>query len=129
MESNRQKRIGKVLQKEIAEYIRVTFLTNNIKGGVMVSVTQVSVTVDLSIAKVYVSIYPFEKAQDTLLEIEKMKYQIKHHVAVKTKNQLRKMPDLSFFIDDSLEYIKKIDEAIKGEDNPIYKIEPGKRLR
>jgi len=51
--------------------------------------------------------------------VNKLKPQIKHKIAQLTKNQLRKMPDLIFYNDDSLEYIEKIDRAVKGEDNPL----------
>ena len=52
-------------------------------------------------------------------ELNKLKPNIKHQIALLTKDQLRKMPDLTFYNDDSLEYIEKIDEAVKGEEDPI----------
>lgn len=118
METNRQRKIGGILQEDIAIIIQ-NALRNAGTQGILVSVTKVAVTTDLSIAKVYMSIFPPDKATSVLTEVQKLKSQIKHHVAQKTKNQLRRMPELSFFIDDSLEYIDTIDRAIKGIENPI----------
>lgn len=118
METNRQKKIAGVLQKDIAAVISQA-LRDSGKGSIMVSVTKVTVTTDLSISKVYMSIFPYSEAAKVLEEVKSVGAQIKHQVALKTKNQLRRMPDLEYFIDDSLEYIEKLDEAIKGEENPI----------
>lgn len=119
METNRQKKIGGILQKDIADIISHALRESGIKG-ILVSVTKVSVTTDLSISKVYMSVFPHHEAEKILKEVTAVKSQIKHQVALKTKNQLRRMPELDFYIDDSLEYIEKINTAIKGEQNPIY---------
>ncbi len=118
MESNRQKKIGGVLQRDVADVIQVALREAGIQG-ILVSVTKVSVTVDLSIAKVYMSVFPSNEAEKVLTEVNAVKSQIKHQVAQRTKNQLRRMPELSYYIDDSLEYIDNIDKAIKGKDNPL----------
>ncbi len=118
MESNRQKKIAGVLQNDLANILQ-SAVRDSGKTGVLVSVTNVSVTVDLSIAKVYVSIFPSEFSKQILEEINESKSQIKHQAAQLTKNQLRRMPDLLFFNDDSLDYIDKIDKAVKGKDNPL----------
>ncbi len=118
METNRQKKIAGVLQKDIADIISKG-LRDSGRGNVLVSVTKVSVTTDLSISKVYMSVFPPNEAQDVLKEVRAVGMQIKHQVALKTKHQLRRMPELEYFIDDSLEYIEKLDQAIKGEENPI----------
>lgn len=118
METNRQKKIAGVLQKDIAAVISQA-LRDSGKGNIMISVTKVTVTTDLSISKVYMSVFPHNEAQNVLEEVKLVGAQIKHKVALKTKNQLRRMPDLEYFVDDSLEYIEKIDEAIKGEENPL----------
>lgn len=119
METNRQKKIAGVLQKDIADVISLALRENGVKG-VLVSVTKVAVTTDLSIAKVYMSVFPHAESDKILEEVNAVKSQIKHQVALKTKNQLRKMPDLDFFVDDTLEYIEKIDKAVEGSENPIY---------
>ncbi len=118
LETNRQKKIAGVLQNDIANVITQALRSAGVKN-ILVSVTKVRVTTDLSISKVYLSVFPHEKAEEILSEINEVKHQIKHQVALLTKNQLRRMPDLEFFIDDSLEHIEKLDQAIKGNENPI----------
>ncbi len=118
METNRQKKIGGVLQSDIADVIQHALREAGIQG-ILVSVTKVSVTTDISIAKVYLSVFPHHQADKILQEVQAVKSQIKHQVAQRTKNQLRRMPELSYFIDDSLEYIDTIDKAIQGKENPI----------
>jgi ribosome-binding factor A len=118
MESNRQKKIAGVLQSDLASILQKT-LKDAGHMGILISVSKVSVTVDLSIAKVYLSIFPSEHAQKLVEEINQGKGKIKHQAAQLTKNQLRKMPDLTFYNDDSLDYIEKIDRAVKGTENPI----------
>ncbi|MDT0675411.1 30S ribosome-binding factor RbfA [Autumnicola musiva] len=117
-ETNRQKKIGGVLQRDLAD-----ILQNNLreagKTGILISVSKVKVTTDLSIAKAYISIFPSKNANDILKEIEAVKPKIKHEMAQRTKNQLRKMPDLNFYIDDSLEYIEGIEDSMKGNEDPI----------
>ncbi|MCL4130949.1 UNVERIFIED_CONTAM: hypothetical protein GTU68_062211 [Idotea baltica] len=87
--------------------------------GVLISVSKVKVTVDLSVAKVYLSIFPNDKAKELLVGIKSNTPLIRHELAQRTKNQLRRMPNLEFFVDDSLEYIDKIEQSLKGKDNPI----------
>ncbi len=118
MESNRQKKIAGIIQKDIAE-----LLQNDARSGmkgVIISITKVNVTSDLSQAKIYVSVFP-QKDRDTVIKgIQEHTSQIRYELAQRTKNQLRRMPELLFFIDDTLDYIESIDNALKGEDiNPI----------
>lgn len=87
--------------------------------GILISVSKVNVTVDLSIAKVYLSIFPNNKGKELLAGIKSNTPLIRHELAQRTKNQLRRMPNLEFFIDDSLEYIDQIEQSLKGKDNPI----------
>lgn len=118
MESNRQKKIAGLIQEDLVDVLQRAASSGGLKG-VIISVTKVSVTADLSIAKVYLSIFP-EKEAKTLLEgIKSNKPLIKHELAQRTRHQLRRMPNLEFFIDDSLDYIDKIERSLKGDDNPI----------
>lgn len=117
-ESNRQKKIAGVLQNDIAHVIQ-EMLREAGQLGIIVAVSKVSVTTDLSIAKVYLSIFPSDKAKPLLEEITKLTPRIKHQIAQLTRNQLRKMPNLTFFNDDSLDYIEGIEKAVKGVDNPL----------
>ncbi|UOB19375.1 30S ribosome-binding factor RbfA [Abyssalbus ytuae] len=118
METNRQKKIGGVIQKDIAEILQGILRDNSIKG-ILVSVTKVYVTTDLSEAKVYLSIFPNKESDRLLEEIRLQQHFIKHQLAVRTKNQLRRVPELNFYIDDSLEYIDNIEKSLKRNENPI----------
>lgn len=117
-ESQRQKKIASVLQKDLVDVLQRAATEGGLKG-VLISVTKVSVTVDLSIAKVYLSIFPNDKAQELVEGIKTNAAFIKHELAQRTKNQLRRMPALNFYIDDSLEYIDGIERSLKGLENPI----------
>lgn len=118
METNRQKKIGGVLQRDLADVLQ-QWLKDGGNHGILISVSKVKTTTDLSQAKAYLSIFPPKEAVRTMAEIKSIKPQLKHKLAQRTKNQLRKMPELEFFLDDSLGYIEKIEQAIKGENNPI----------
>lgn len=117
-ESQRQKKIGSVLQRDLVEVLQGA-ATQGGMHGIIISVSKVKVTVDLSIAKVYLSIFPNNKAKDLLQGIRSNTPLIRHELAQRTKNQLRRMPNLEFFIDDSLEYIDRIEQSLKGKDNPL----------
>ena len=117
-ETNRQKKIGGVIQKDLADVLQ-SHLRDAGKTGILISVSKVKVTTDLSQAKAYISIFPAKDAQELLEEIRLIKSQIKHELAQRTKHQLRRMPNLEFFIDDSLDYIENIEKSMKGEENPI----------
>ena len=117
-ESHRQRKISSVLQKDLAQVLN-RLLKDSGANNLILSVTKVSVTVDLSLAKVCVSVFPADKAGQVVAELVELKPAIKHQIALLTKHQLRKMPDLSFFNDDSLEYIGRIEQAVKGGQNPI----------
>ena len=118
MESNRQKKIAGILQQDLAEVLQRAASSGGLKG-IIISVSKVSVTVDLSIAKVYLSIFPNNKAQELLEGIKSNTPLIRHELSQRTRHQLRRMPQLEFFIDDSLEYIDGIERSLKGEDNPL----------
>ena len=118
MESNRQKKIATVLQQDLVDVLQRAASEGGLKG-VIISVSKVSVTVDLSIAKVYLSIFPNNKAQSLLEGIRSNTPLIRHELSQRTRHQLRRMPQLEFFIDDSLEYIDGIERSLKDGDNPI----------
>ena len=117
-ETQRQKKIGTVLQKDLADILQ-TAATQGGMRGIIISVSKVKVTVDLGVAKVYLSIFPNNKAKELIEGIRSNTPFIRHEMAQRTKNQLRKMPELNFYLDDSLEYIESIEKAVKGEENPI----------
>lgn len=117
-ESNRQKKIAGILQEDISNVI-ASHLRKNAVNNLLVSVTKVHVTADLGYAKAYLSIFPADKALPVIKEIQEMTVTIRHEVAAKVKNQLRRMPELQFHNDDSLEHMDQIDRELKGENNPI----------
>ncbi|MFV0572849.1 MAG: 30S ribosome-binding factor RbfA [Xanthomarina gelatinilytica] len=119
-ESQRQKKIGSVLQRDLVDVLQKAATQGGMQG-ILISVTKVKVTVDLSVAKVYLSIFPNDKGKELILGIKSNAPLIKHELAQRTKNQLRRMPELQFYLDDSLEYIDKIDKSLKGEENPLKK--------
>jgi len=117
-ETNRQKKIAGVIQKDLAEVLQ-NAARDGMKG-VIISVTKVRVTSDLSEAKVYISVFPSKKREELLKGIISNTPLIRHELAQRTKHQLRRMPHLAFFADDSLDYIEGIESALKGDkDNPI----------
>lgn len=118
METNRQKKIGSVLQKDLVDILQGEVRKNGI-SNLVISVSKVSVTTDLSVATVHLSIFPPEKAPELLAAIKTNTPLIKHDLSQRVRLQLRKVPNLIFFIDDSLDYIEKIDKALAGKENPI----------
>lgn len=117
-ESNRQKKIARVLQSDLAVVLQKT-LKDAGHANIILSVTKVKVTTDLSIAKVFVSAFPTQAASQMVKELNVLKPKIKHSIAQVVRHQLRKMPDLIFYNDDTLEYIDQIEKAVKGKENPL----------
>lgn len=118
METQRQKKIAGVIQKDIVDILQRAAIDGGLKGT-LISVSKVAVTTDLSIAKVYISIFPVKGAQELLEGIKSNQPLIKHELSQRTRNQLRRVPELMFFIDDSLDYIENIEKSLKGEENPV----------
>ncbi|GAA4057956.1 MULTISPECIES: 30S ribosome-binding factor RbfA [Flavobacterium] len=118
METNRQKKIGSVLQNDLVDILQGEVRKNGLTN-LIISVSKVVVTTDLGVARVYLSVFPQNRAQEILAAVKSNAPLIKHDLSQRVKLQLRKVPNLSFYIDDSLDYIEKIDNALKGEENPI----------
>ena len=118
METNRQKKIGGVIQNDLVNILQGEVRKNGI-SNLIISVSKVVVTSDLSVATVHLSIFPQEKAAETLAAIKSNTKLIKHDLSQRVRLQLRKVPNLTFFIDDSLDYIEKIDNALAAKENPI----------
>ncbi|MCG5643977.1 MAG: 30S ribosome-binding factor RbfA [Flavobacteriaceae bacterium] len=117
-ETQRQKKIAGVIQKDMADVLQRAATDGGLKG-LLISVSKVSVTTDLSIAKIYLSIFPEDRGKEMLEGIQSNQSLIRHELAQRTRNQLRRMPQLLFYIDDSLAYIDGIEKSLKGENNPI----------
>jgi ribosome-binding factor A len=112
MESTRQNKIVRLIQKDLSNI----FLAQTRKmKGVLISVSVVRISPDLSIAKAYLSIYPSSRAQELLDNINANAAQIRYELGNLERHQLRIIPELRFFIDDSLDYIENIDKLLKKE--------------
>jgi len=119
MESQRQKKISSLIQKDISNIIQ-SFFRDKTRSNFLVSITKVKVSQDLSVSKIYLSVFPTVNKISVLEILNKNKFDIKNKLSSLVKNQLRIIPEISFYIDDSLDYIDNIDKALKGEsDNPI----------
>lgn len=118
METNRQKKIGALLQNDLVDILQGEVRKNGI-SNLVISVSKVAVTTDLSIAKVYLSVFPSERGGEMLNAIKSNAPLIKHDLSQRVKLQLRKVPNLVFYIDDTLDQIEKIDRELSGENNPI----------
>ncbi len=100
-----QKDVAEILLKEAAPLVR----------GVMASVTTVRVSPDLNYAKIYFSIFPFEKSAEIMRTLEENNWMIRRALGQRIRNQVKSVPELQFFLDDSLEYIANIDSLLKEE--------------
>ena len=109
MESTRQAKISRLLQKELSEIFRRQTAKTH---GVIVSVSAVRVSPDLSVAKAYLSVFPSEKAMEVMENIEASKQTVRYELAQIVRHQLRKVPELQFYLDDSLYYIENIDNLL-----------------
>ena len=119
MDSQRQKKVSTLIKKEIGVIID-SVLRNKVVKGVLVSVTKVKTTTDLSESKVFLSIFPSKKTSEIVSLLDNSKFEIKKRFIALVRGQLRVMPQIEFIIDDSLDYIEMIEGAIKnGGENPI----------
>lgn len=110
MENTRQQKIARLLQKELGE---IFLLYARSVQGTLISVTNVRVSPDLSVARIYLSIFPSEKSGTLLNNIQESVKSIRFELGNRVKNQLRIIPELSFFIDDTLDYLENIDNLLK----------------
>ena len=110
MQETRQHRISRLLQKELSLIFQSQ---TRLMHGVMVSVTRTRVSPDLSICTAYLSVFPSDKGEELLKNIEANTKTIRYELGTRVHNQLRIIPELRFFIDDSLDYIERIDELLK----------------
>jgi ribosome-binding factor A len=105
-ESNRQKKFGKLLQKELSEIFQREIL---LEGAPMLTVTVVRATPDLRMARIFISVFPDDKGPAAILEVEKKNREIRHTLSQRIKTQVRYMPELNFFLDDTLIEVEKME--------------------
>ncbi|MDR2802640.1 MAG: 30S ribosome-binding factor RbfA [Prevotellaceae bacterium] len=110
-ESTRQQKVGRQLQKDIAEIIRQQGMSAY--GGAMISVTSVRMSPDLALARVWLSIFPSNRAAAVMNLINQHSRSIRGELGKRIAKQMRIVPELVFAVDDSLDYVEKIDELLK----------------
>ena len=110
METTRQNKISRLLQKELSE---IFLLQTKAMHGTLVSVSAERISPDMSIARVYLSVFPSEKAEEMVKNINDNMKSIRYELGTRVRYQLRIIPELKFFVDDSLDYIEKIDSLLK----------------
>ncbi|HCC71533.1 MAG TPA: 30S ribosome-binding factor RbfA [Bacteroidales bacterium] len=113
MESTRQKKVSRLLQRELAEILRQK--TPELARGKMITVTTVRVSPDLALAKIYLSIFPSDNSDHILGSITDHTPRIRNELAIKIRNQLRIIPEIAFYLDDSLDYIDNIDSLLNKD--------------
>ena len=118
MESTRQKKIGVTLQKDLTIILQ-KLLKVGAMGSIIASITKVRVSSDLSSAKVYISVFPVKNTPVIFDLISQKKSEIRNSLGILVKNQIRRVPELFFYNDDSLEHIDSIDAALKKNEDPI----------
>ena len=117
MQETRQNKIARLLQKELSLIFQEQ---TRAMHGVMVSVTRKKISPDLSICTAYLSIFPSERGEELLQNITRNEKQIRYELGTRIRHQMRIVPELRFFIDDSLDYIERIDKLLKPTPNPSH---------
>lgn len=112
METTRQQKIARLIQKELGDIFQKQTQASH---GVLVSVSAVRVSPDLSVARGYLSIFPSEKGAEILKNINASSRQIRYELGKRVRFQLRIIPELRFFIDDSLDYLEHIDSLLRED--------------
>ena len=110
METTRQNKISRLIQKELSE---IFLLQTKSMNGVLVSVSAVRISPDMSIARVHLSVFPSERSQEIVKNINDNMKSIRYELGTRVRHQLRIIPELKFFVDDSLDYAERIDELLK----------------
>ncbi len=110
METTRQNKIARLIQKELGE---IFLLQTKATNGILVSVSAVRISPDLSVARVYLSVFPSNRNEEIVKNINANMKAIRYELGTRVRHQLRIIPELKFFVDDSLDYIEKIDELLK----------------
>ena len=110
METTRQNKIARLIQKELCD---IFLLQTKATHGVLISVSAVRISPDMSIARAYLSIFPSDKAEEIIRNINDNAKSIRYELGTRVRHQLRIIPELKFFVDDSLDYLERIDELLK----------------
>lgn len=114
METTRQNKIARLIQKELSD---IFMLQTKAAKGVLVSVSVCRISPDMSICRAYLSVFPSEKGQEIIKNINDNTKAIRFELGKRVRYQLRTIPELKFFLDDSLDYIENIDHLLQSEKN------------
>jgi ribosome-binding factor A len=112
MESVRQSKVARLIQKELATFFQAQ--SRNLFPGKMITVTVVRISPDLGTAKVYLSIYPHGRDEHYIATVEKYAGLIRNALASAIRHQVRSIPTLAFYLDDSMDYLERINELLKS---------------
>jgi ribosome-binding factor A len=110
-ETTRQQKVGRQIQKDISDILLKE--ARHLVQGAMVTVSKVRVSPDLTFAKIYLSVFPFERSEAMLGALRENSPKIRYELGRRVKNQLRIVPEIAFAVDDSLEYVDRIERLIK----------------
>ncbi len=111
MESLRQQKVSKLIQKELSELFQIEGLS--FQKGTLITITNVKTTSDLSLARVYLSIFGITEKNTVLQHFKDNVKEIRFKLGQRVKQQLRIVPDITFYEDDTLDFIEKIDSLLK----------------
>lgn len=110
MQGTRLQKIERLVQKELSEIFRAETAKTH---GTLVTVSHVRISPDLSVARVHLSVFPSEQGAQIVQNINEQEKTVRFNLAARVRYQLRKCPELTFYLDDSLDYIEHIDELLK----------------
>jgi ribosome-binding factor A len=116
MDTTRLHKIERLIQKDLGE---IFLIQTKQMPGVLVSVTSVRMSPDLSLSKAYLSIFPSEKSKEMLENINRQKKSIRYELGLLIGKQIRKVPDLAFFLDDSIDYLENIDHLLNQDKEKV----------
>lgn len=117
-ESNRQRKVAQIIQEDLSELFRKQSAES--KQSLLITVSDVKVTADLGIAKIYLSVFPADFRQPIMNEIEANKAVYRNYIGQKMGKQVRVIPQLNFYLDTSLDDVERIEKELKGlGDNPV----------
>lgn len=110
METTRQNKIARLIQKELSE---IFMLQTKAMKGVLVSVSACRISPDMSVCRAYLSVFPSGRSQEIVKNVNDNMKAIRYELGTRVRYQLRIIPELKFFVDDSLDYIENIDNLLK----------------
>jgi ribosome-binding factor A len=112
MDSVRQSKVSRLIQKELANFFMAE--SKNLFPGQLVTVTMVRISPDLALAKVYLSVFPKKKDEDFVAVVSQNNKHIRSVLGKSIRHQVRVVPELAFYIDDSIDYLEHIDKLLKS---------------